>query len=153
MKARYIFLFVFFLLAKISFCQVNFEIQKLETTSKIWGFLKYYHPTVADGKFDWDKELIDIYPKIKKASTQEELSMIFLDWIVKLGEVKACRNCDENLKEIFYEYFDLSWMMDEKNLSSSLPSVLNNIGHNRFQGTPFYVSIALAGNAFMINES
>jgi C-terminal processing protease CtpA/Prc len=153
MKARYIFFLAFFLFAKISFCQVNFEIQKLETTCKIWGFLKYYHPTVADGKFDWDKELIDIYPKIKKASTQEEFSSILFDWIDKLGDVKDCRNCDENLKDVFNENFDLTWIMDENNLSPSLSSVLKNIEQNRFQGTPFYVSKAPAGNALMINES
>lgn len=30
------------------------EIEKLATTAKVWGFLKYYHPEVADGKKWWD---------------------------------------------------------------------------------------------------
>ena len=28
--------------------------QNLESLCKFWGFLKYYHPTVAEGKLDWD---------------------------------------------------------------------------------------------------
>ncbi|APT21372.1 hypothetical protein BU993_01200 [Flavobacterium columnare] len=27
--------------------------EKLVSTCKVWGFLKYYHPNVAKGGFDW----------------------------------------------------------------------------------------------------
>ena len=34
------------------------ENEKLFATAKVWGFLKYYHPSVAKGEFDWDSQLI-----------------------------------------------------------------------------------------------
>ena len=35
------------------------ENQKLETLCKVWGFLKYYHPFVAKGSYNWDNQLIE----------------------------------------------------------------------------------------------
>lgn len=31
---------------------------------KIWGFLKYYHPSITKEKVDWDQELLDVFPII-----------------------------------------------------------------------------------------
>ena len=42
--------------------------EKLETLCKVWGFLKYYHPNVAKGTYNWDNQLIE---KIKEAENTE----------------------------------------------------------------------------------
>ena len=42
--------------------------EKLETLCKVWGFLKYYHPNVAKGTYNWDNQLIE---KIKEAEKTE----------------------------------------------------------------------------------
>ena len=52
------------------------EIQKLATTCKVWGFLKYYHPNVADGRKNWDEQLFIILPQVEKAQTKEEFSFL-----------------------------------------------------------------------------
>lgn len=67
------------------------ETEKLGSLCKVYGFLKYYHPEVAGGKFNWNMEFIEMYPKIKKATSQEELSNLYLDWIEKLGKIKTCK--------------------------------------------------------------
>ena len=36
----------------------SFLISNLELLGKIWGFLKYHHPEVGKGKYDWDDELL-----------------------------------------------------------------------------------------------
>jgi len=59
------------------------ETEKLATAAKIWGFLKYYHPQVADGKFNWDNQLLEILPKVEAAESKESLSKIYLDWITR----------------------------------------------------------------------
>ena len=43
---------------------------------KVWGFLKYYHPTIASGKYNWDKELIQFLPGYLKIKNKEELLTI-----------------------------------------------------------------------------
>ncbi|WP_166638517.1 hypothetical protein [Maribacter spongiicola] len=53
---KIILLTIILLFGNILFSQNDFtEEHKLVTTAKVWGFLKYYHPEVANGKFNWDE--------------------------------------------------------------------------------------------------
>jgi len=42
--------------------------EKLAALCQVWGFLKYAHPTVAEGSIDWDKALIDAIPDVLASS-------------------------------------------------------------------------------------
>ena len=66
-----ILLIVFFLLCQYSFSKPINETQKLAATAKIWGFLKYYHPNVADGSKNWDEQLFQILAQIEQTKTSE----------------------------------------------------------------------------------
>ena len=33
------------------------DIKNLELLGRVWGFLKYYHPAIATGNYNWDYEL------------------------------------------------------------------------------------------------
>lgn len=111
------------------------ETQNLASLCKVWGFLKYYHPNVAKGNFNWDEQFLSILPKVKQASTKEELSKIYLDWIESLGEVKACKSCGNvSKKEYFDKNFDLSWTQNSAIFSDELIKKLKFIENNRFQG-------------------
>ena len=44
------------------------KIEDLALLGKIWGFLKYYHPVVASGKYNWDFELFKIISNNLKLS-------------------------------------------------------------------------------------
>ena len=67
------------------------ETQKLSATAKIWGFLKYYHPNVADGSKNWDQQLFQILPQVEQAKTKKEFSLVIENWIASLGEVKVIK--------------------------------------------------------------
>ncbi len=56
----------------------------LKNLGLIWGYLKYYHPNVAGGKYNWDYELFRILPKISGASAKQR-DEILADWIKGLG--------------------------------------------------------------------
>jgi len=117
------------------------EVDKLAATAKIWGFLKYYHPQVADGKFDWDAQLFEILPKVRKSNNKQELSEVYLNWIGELGKVKDCRKCaKENKHDYFGKNFDLSWIDNEIFFSKKLTEKLRFIENNRHQGKKHYVS-------------
>lgn len=64
------------------------EEKNLALLGKIWGYLKYYHPTVAKGEIDWDQELVNMIPKVLQAEDAEERDRIFAEWIDGLGEYK-----------------------------------------------------------------
>lgn len=100
---------------------------------KIWGFLKYYHPQVAKGKFDWDNELIKKIEQINMASTKAEINTIYSDWITGLGKVKICRKCANEMTDRFTRNSDLDWMNDTLTFSPELISKLNFIKDNRSQ--------------------
>ena len=119
------------------------ETEKLATTAKIWGFLKYYHPNVAKGKFNWDEQLFTILPKVEKANSKEELSKVFTDWIDSLGKIKLCKSCKEHFSTPYFDKnFDLSWIQDSQLISIKLSDKLRFIETNRFQGKQYYVTVA-----------
>jgi C-terminal processing protease CtpA/Prc len=127
---------------------------KLVSTAKIWGFLKYYHPHVAKGAYDWDKKLIDLFPKLETANTKEELSNVYLDWINKLGEVIPCKSCNNKSKhEYFNKNFDLTWLSSNELFTKKLSNTLLYIENNRLLKNHHYVKYGPVGEANPINEN
>ncbi|MNX79695.1 Peptidase family S41 [compost metagenome] len=152
-----IIVFLLFALSQTIFGQVKLtETQKLATTCKVWGFLKYYHPAVASGTTNWDKQLFDVLPQIEKAQTKEEFSAVIENWIISLGEVKTCTTCSDNNKtddKYFYKNLDLLWIKSTKLFSTNLSNKLEFIRENRFQGNQFYVDEFEAKHIFLKNEN
>ncbi len=121
--------------------------QKLHLTAKVWGFLKYYHPHVNEGKFNWDDQLITIIPKLADAKTDQDLSTLYISWIESLGEVKPCNECETvKEKEYFDKNFNLSWLQNEI-FSPQLIEKLLFIERNRTQRL-YYVSLDGANTFF-----
>jgi C-terminal processing protease CtpA/Prc len=148
-------LFFLLVLTQIAFGQAKInETEKLAATCKVWGFLKYYHPKVANGDFNWDQKLLDILPKIEKAQTQKEFSLILEDWIDSLGTIKEIAPIAQPKDtEYFDKNFDLSWF-NNKLFSKKLSKKLKFIEDNRFQGEQFYIYAAESvGNVGLKNES
>jgi len=129
------------------------ETEKLYATAKVWGFLKYYHPQVAKGKFNWDEQLFSILPKVEKSNNKEELSLLLIAWIESLGEIKEIRSTNSNhLPDYFNKNFDLSWSQDSKYFNNELSNKLKFIEENRAQGKQYYVEVASYGNIRVRNE-
>lgn len=154
------FSFVFFIFSILTFGQ-NQLVSKIETKkvenlaslAKVWGFLKYYHPNVAKGNFNWDEHLIQIIPKVAQAQNKEELSKIYIKWIDSLGEVKECKSCkNASKKESFDKNFDLSWTQNPEVFISELSEKLKFIEENRFQGKNKYITTTSNDNLLVTNE-
>ena len=125
--------------------------QKLHLTAKVWGFLKYYHPKVNEGKINWDQQLVDVIAKLDDVKTKQDLSETCINWIESLGEVQPCINCEtKNENEYFDKNFDLSWLENEI-FTSALIEKLVYIKQNRTQRQHF---ISLDGaNQIYNNET
>ncbi|WP_207436243.1 S41 family peptidase [Sabulibacter ruber] len=115
------------------------ENQKLESLSKIWGFLKYYHPEVAKGKRDWDAELMAKIPQVKKARNQQELSKLYDSWVASLGKVKRCGSCDNNIPDSLMRNISFGWLQDASTFTPEFSQKLEYIRQNRNQGRNYYV--------------
>ncbi|RZK17276.1 MAG: hypothetical protein EOO43_13655 [Flavobacterium sp.] len=111
MKKIYFFLAFLLLNFNYSKAQQLTETEKLATLGKLYGYLKYYHPEVASGKFNWDEACINQIPLVLKANDKSELSAIYNKWIESLGIIKKCKNCSSD--EVYFDKnFDLSWTQD-----------------------------------------
>ncbi|PBJ12764.1 S41 family peptidase [Flavobacterium sp. ACN6] len=131
----------------------NLQIENLASLAKVWGFLKYYHPNVSKGNFNWDEQLIQIIPKVEQAHNKEELSNIYLEWIYSLGSIKECKSCKDVPKAVsFDKNFNLSWTQNSKIFTNELSQKLKYIEENRFQGSNFYVAASPQGNIVIKNE-
>ncbi|MEO9257088.1 MAG: hypothetical protein ABI207_01830, partial [Crocinitomicaceae bacterium] len=62
--------------------------EKLATLCKAWGVLKYQHPLVVEGNFDWDKVLIEKIDAIEKVKDLPELRAFYSSWIAELKNYK-----------------------------------------------------------------
>ena len=139
MKHFVLFLFIL-LIPSYNYSQNDLtETSKLQDLCKIWGFLKYYHPNVAEGKFDWDAELIKVLPKVKKIDNNVDLSQFYIEWINSLGTIK--KRSFKSPEDNFNKNFDLSWISETSFLSDSLKKKLKNIENNRHQGKSHYVKL------------
>ncbi|KRB54559.1 hypothetical protein [Flavobacterium sp. Root186] len=133
-------LLVLVLLFQNAFSKPINETQKLAATCKVWGFLKYYHPNVANGNFNWDEQLFKILPKIEEAKTDIEFSNIIEKWITSLGKVKAYKaEVPAEKIDYFDKNFDLSWTQNTEFFSKSLSQKLKFIEQNKIQGKQYYV--------------
>ena len=152
MKRALLFLLVLTVTVKVNFAQESItETDRLTATAKVWGFLKYYHPKVASGKFDWDQELFRILPSVNNAQNREEMSQVFLEWIDELGSIKPCRKCDSaNDLNYFDKNFNLKWIDNEHLFTPELSEKLKLIENNRHQGQQHYVAY-FKGEPKMIN--
>ncbi|WP_420318181.1 S41 family peptidase [Ekhidna sp.] len=115
------------------------EIERLYLTCKIWGFLKYYHPLVGKGSFNWDDKLQSVLKVTNDITTYEEFSDYMYKWIYYMGELKECKSCSKaNKNDLFLENFDLSWTQSQY-FSDELQKILKYVENNRFQGNHHYI--------------
>jgi len=120
---------------------------------KIWGFLKYYHPTVAKGKIDWDEAFRIGIQDVRLLESGEEINAYYKNWISKLGKLENCKTCkiEEGSKAKYN--LDMKWLKDSVNFDNELIEKLSNIQINRNQGRNYYVSqVKGVGNAEFKNE-
>ncbi|PXY01450.1 hypothetical protein DF185_08165 [Marinifilum breve] len=127
------------------------ETEKIVSLGKIYGFLKYYHPEVGKGNFDWDKEFIKQLPRVINAKNKDVLSEIYCSWIDSLGAVRECKKGDKG-EEYFDKNFDLSWLHNDSIFNEKLIEKLKYIEKNRFKGKNYYVTSELNGKIKVTNE-
>ncbi len=126
------------------------QIDNLALLGRVWGFLKYHHPAIAQGKYNWDYELFRFLPQYVKVTSSKQRDALLLQWIEQLGMVKLCDTCTETSKEAVLKP-NLNWM-DTYKLSDELKHKIAYIYANRVQGEQYYVSSGHYQYAVFANE-
>ena len=126
-------------------------ISNLELLGKLWGFLKYHHPQVGKGNYNWDYELFRLLPEYLKVENNQERDQVLIDWIDKYGEVPACATCKETPADAYLKP-DLSWA-ENSNMNHDLKKRIREIYSNRHQGEHYYIKMFPGvGNPDFTNE-
>ena len=130
-------------------------IDNLTNLGMIWGFLKYYHPAVARGDYNWDAALFRILPGIISAKTKEAANTVLEKWVDSIGKPDACLTCPTTNADTTIQLLpDYGFLFSKGNLSPSLVEKLSFIKNNRNADDNFYVGMAAGvGNPSFDNEN
>jgi C-terminal processing protease CtpA/Prc len=127
------------------------SLEKLELMARVWGFLKYHHPAIASGNYNWDYELFRVLPSYLSAQNTQERDKILLSWIESLGSIEKCNDCKLTDPSAFLSP-DLGWISNY-GISTELQRKLTYVYSNRHQNEHFYIGNAYAGNPEFRNEN
>jgi C-terminal processing protease CtpA/Prc len=139
--------------SSIIFPELNDKlIDNLELLGKLWGFLKYHHPAIGKGNYNWDYELFRILPEYLKVTDKKQRDQLLLSWINKYGEIPVCATCKKTPDDVFLKP-DLSWITDS-DAGKELKSKVKEIYRNRHQEGHYYVGMTpFIGNPQFLNEN
>lgn len=127
-------------------------IDNLELLGRVWGYLKYRHPEIGNGNYNWDYELLRFLPGYLRQTEVARRDELLLGWIDGLGELPVCKKCLPAPDDAFLKP-DLNWV-SKSIISEKLRSKLLSIDANRHQGNHFYIKSQPAGNPdFSVEES
>ncbi|MFZ4523166.1 MAG: S41 family peptidase [Bacteroidales bacterium] len=124
----------------------------LKMLGMIWGFLKYYHPAIAKGDYNWDYELFRVMPKILRSANAKERDALLVGWIKSLGPIEVTGKTEkEEGKAIIVP--DLEWFSNS-DLARELTDLLVNVKNAQRNEENYYVGMAeYVGNPVFKNEN
>ena len=128
------------------------KIKDLQLLGKIWGFLKYHHPSIASGALNWDYQLLKFLPSYLQTTSSKNRDLLLVGWINTLGSFASCEACKEEPDSIIKMKADMRWITDN-DIGTELNEKILHVYKNRNQGKQYYASIAMGiGNAEFTNE-
>ncbi len=139
--------------SNIVFSKLNEQtIGDLELLGRIWGFLKYHHPELGKGQYNWDYELFRILPNYLQVSDNNQRDKLLLEWINTFGEIPTCSSCKKTSRKAVLKP-DLKWIK-KSDLDKDLQKKLTEIYKNRHQGNHYYIGmVPFVGNPTFVNEN
>lgn len=126
-------------------------INDLFVLGKVWGYLKYYHPNVAKGEFNWDEKLFEVIPEVLHTNSNKERDTVLSIWISSLGDFVEEENKQEITNEIKMSP-DLEWITSS-NLEEDLVKQLLSIKNVKRENENHYIVLhENVGNPIFQNE-
>jgi hypothetical protein len=127
--------------------------ERLAAFGKVWGFLKYYHPEVAEGELEWDSVLMVMIPGIEKEQSKEMFNNQIDSLIRSLRTVEYCADCDTVFPDSALINYDFRWMTDGFMFTDTLMARLEFIRKNKIPFENYYIQATEEpGNPIFDNE-
>lgn len=123
-------LFCFLILSSVQLFSQKIlpETQKYKQIGLVWGLLKYHHPDVSNGNYDWDLEFIKLFEKLDAVKNQEEMNDFLLGFVSKYKADKL-KPKKINSEKLFVKNLDYNWI-DSAVFGTELTKALIEIKEN-----------------------
>jgi C-terminal processing protease CtpA/Prc len=116
------------------------SIKHLALLGELWGFLKYHHPAIANGDYNWDAELFRKLPEVLECSSDSEFSRHMEKWLLKLGDIVPCTKAKPDYREEMIAVRpDYGSLFKNSVFSKTLIKKLNYILENSSNSSNYYV--------------
>jgi hypothetical protein len=99
--------------------------ENLYLLGKVWGYLKYHHPHVTAGCFDWDGELLEVAEEVVEAESHDNASKVLGRWIRDLSVPQQA--CSMEAPGSVHFSVDKRWVQDESLLGSAVTTAIADI--------------------------
>lgn len=128
--------------SKVNISQLSRQqIENLDVLGKVWGMMKYYHPIIIKGEYNWDFELFRIMPEVLNANNHEERNKILVKWIKRFGKLPQVMPIPKQDTVNIKMYPDFEWIKNEALLGKKLSNFLKKLQSVQTNSGNYYVSL------------
>lgn len=130
-----IILLFFLIIYSHGFSQVTIsEVEKNKQFGLVWGLLKYHHPEISNGKYDWDLEYVNTSSSLDTIKNQDGMNAFLFRFIsrFKTDKLKTKKLTTERL---FVKNVDYDWIDETvfgKQLTKTLLEIKENSNKNNY---------------------
>lgn len=128
-------------------------VKNLALLGRVWGFLKYYHPAIAEGKYNWDYELFRFMPDYLVVPDIEARNALLCAWVDSLGELSGKSKLPKMNKKTRL-LPDLEWINDKELLGPELSAKLQAVRNAKRPNDHYYFTLKNGvGNPVFLHEN
>ncbi len=129
------------------------QIKNLDKLGRIWGMMKYFHPVIAQGEYNWDYELFRILPAVINAQTDGLCNLTLINWVHQFGKFDL-ESQPQAITLPIKMKADFKWTENEELLSRSLVLFLDSLRNAEKVNEHYYIDFAeRVGNPIFKNEN
>lgn len=125
------------------------ELNKLSKLGRVWGFMKYHHPEITSGNYNWDDELFLILPSYLKTENKIEEDSLLTKWILDFGPLSPNKTLKIPSSNSLIKPNHDWW----KNYSKELQIQLQTVYESRNNGDQYYVKLDNISKPVFNNEA
>ncbi len=131
----------------VNYAQTNSETHynNLFYTCKAWGYLKYFHTSLAEGKINWDDFLLSNLQKLKTVTTKDEFNNHLALYFNSVGAMQTPTTSPPNVPDDLKYNLKTDWFTNNS-FSSTTTGVLLDIQNKFRPRSNYYVQASPDGN-------